>query len=110
MSETMFELTAIPVSIGDTTDFANASVFSTGSRGFRAVFKAVINVGTDEEPDYRRFQVQTLATEVGSKGQENYAEYKAKKDLAKAEKKAPVVTAPLTSSENCAPRIATEQS
>jgi hypothetical protein len=101
----------IPVAIGEVSDFAEKTVFSTGSRGYRGVFKAVLNVGTEETPDLRRLQVQVLATEVGSKGQEDYESFKAEKEKAKAAKaieKAKAVIEEATPIANGgSPRIAT---
>ena len=62
----------LPVQIGSAENFAKQTVFSTGSRGYRATFKAVMSVGETEEGanDLREYQVSVLVTEIGSKGQE----------------------------------------
>lgn len=47
---------------------AEKTNFSTGSVGFRTSGKIQLNVGTAETPDYRRYQVSVIVTEIHSKG------------------------------------------
>ena len=97
----------ITITTAEEKSVAKAVVFSTGSRGFRATFKAVINVGSKETPDLRMYQVGANIIEVGSKGQEDYSAFKAAGDAVKAAKLRERADA-LTS--DSAPRLAASKS
>lgn len=74
----------LPVQIGSVENFAKQTVFSTGSRGYRATFKGVMNVGEAEngQPDLREYQISVLVTEIGTKGSEPVPEKKPQSGLA----------------------------
>ena len=69
----------LPVQIASAPNMAKLTVFSSGSRGYRATFKAVLDVGNDdnEKPLLKECQVSVLITEIGSKGQEDPEAFKA---------------------------------
>jgi hypothetical protein len=82
----------LPVQIGTAENFAKQTVFSTGSRGFRATFKSVMTVGEEDgQPDLREYQVSVLVTEIGSKGSEPVPEKKSAKESGLANGGAPRV-------------------
>lgn len=59
---------AVVVTVAGQTFFAGQKLFSTGSRGFYGNGKAVVEVGSENESDLRRYQVAITITEIGSKG------------------------------------------
>jgi hypothetical protein len=68
----------LPVQIGPAENFSKLTVFSSGSRGYRATFKAVLDLSNDsEEKLLKECQVSVLVTEIGSKGQEDPEAFKA---------------------------------
>ncbi len=94
-------LETIPVVVGTQNDLAKVTVFKSGSRGYRAIFKAIIDVsGEGEESDLRRYQTQILMTEIGSKGQEEYVAPTPKDHSAKS---VPAMTVKVDESPRLAP-------
>jgi len=106
-------LETVTVGVADESAIANRVVFSTGSRGFNASFKALINVGTEEKPDLRKYQVGMNIIEVGTKGEEDYESFKAEKNARKAAKlreAADALLAPTARPVDTAPRLSPAKS